>query len=308
MNIARPGNRKVTKKQALQRVKNSEIPSGNGFLVINPENSPHVSVSQAVKDFRREKVVFNGIPFVPHTVNQYRGDMFIKTLYEYAALMVKLNSKSCAETFQCESSIGDLIMQNSCRTSAGADSYFILQDLFNIDGTILSQRTEQHNDPPIIIDLLMNSDSLQSIIKVWNSFSIYDTTEIETKTDLGLDPVPWLEIDTQIVDEYDFKSCQHSRQMKLIVYSPQKQKYYFSRSSGERSIHHLPQCIASKRRFKVSPQWNLFSLFTRSASGSQVGGNTQSFIRKSPANLKDDDGTDGTDTSHTTFRMMSWPR
>ena len=57
--------------------------------------------------------------------------------------------------------IADITMQRACRTSAGADSFFMVQRLLCVDGTFVTQRTGI-DDPPIKIDLYLVDEQKQS--------------------------------------------------------------------------------------------------------------------------------------------------
>jgi len=56
--------------------------------------------------------------------------------------------------------IADITMQRACRTSAGADSFFMVQRLLCVDGTFVTQRTGI-DDPPIKIDLYLVDEQKQ---------------------------------------------------------------------------------------------------------------------------------------------------
>jgi hypothetical protein len=185
----------------------------------------NVSLQQAVKDFRREKVVFNNVAFIPDACNDYRCEMFELTLSEFASRMILMAPDSCAEEYSSSyRNISDMVMQSSCRTSAGADSFFILQSLFQVPGSVLSQRAAS-DDPPIVIDLVLDqsksdqgsSRELKSIIKVWNFFSLYDIDIMDNCPSDQKDPMPWLDLETIITESYSFKTTERTRKMEILL-------------------------------------------------------------------------------------------
>ena len=54
-----------------------------------PIHSPHIPLEQTQKDFRREKVLLNMIPFIPHETHVFRNDAFISTLSRLASLLLR---------------------------------------------------------------------------------------------------------------------------------------------------------------------------------------------------------------------------
>lgn len=215
-----------------QRDINSTLSGFPGKLTRKLPCPSLVDLDQAIKDFRREKVIFNGVPFIPSVMDPFKSEIFPKALSEFSSRMQLLHP-SCynQESFQTGRSISEFILQNSCRTSAGADSYFLLQRDFCVNGTTLLQRTEFCEDLPINIDLSVqfvdNKLHLKSKVMIWNSFSVYDNAVLEKLSgNIDIDPLPWLEIDSLIIDDIDFMTCDRTRHIKLLVYSPTKRKYY----------------------------------------------------------------------------------
>jgi hypothetical protein len=140
-----------------------------------PLNAPVVTVEQASKDFKRERVLFNDVPFIPDTLDVNRSHTFALTLRRYVDILLNKERgndiiKSSSPTIQSSSSsssssttfnitsndVADIIMQKACRTSAGSDSFFMVQKLFCVSGTFVTQRTSSH-DLPIKVDLFLSN-------------------------------------------------------------------------------------------------------------------------------------------------------
>ena len=130
------------------------------------------------------------------------------------------------------------------RTSAGADSFFMVQKLLCnheeglqsflqllvlcvLSGSFVSQKTYS-SDPPIKIDLFaaMSSDqdpcsSLCARIQVRNSFAIYDSDIFEQISEKSVeDPPAWLEVEAIVIDESNFTTCDHWRKLVRIALPP----------------------------------------------------------------------------------------
>lgn len=123
-----------------------------------PLDSPEVQVEQAHKDFRRERVLFNDVPFIPdkHDVNRCHAFSFtLQTLVERM-----MRNKDCynSEVYPSAESISDTIMCRACRTSAGADSFFMVQKLLCVEGHFVTQRASL-KDPPIHLDVFISDSS-----------------------------------------------------------------------------------------------------------------------------------------------------
>ena len=136
-------------------------------------------------------------------------------------------SNSRNHTYNSNSVI-DTIMQRACRTSAGIDSYFKVQELFCVPGTpllcpfvlgysltrcigtFLSHRTGE--DPPTIVDVFMDSNcNLVARLEVRNSFALYDNSTMdEINGDGSMEPPPLLIIDTVIAAHSSITSNTHS--------------------------------------------------------------------------------------------------
>ena len=143
-----------------------------------PVSSPQVTTEQARKDFRRERVLLNDVPFIPDQVDQHRCHAFALTL---GVLLQRLRCATSTATTtkneinhdtiarvnheqQGEEGEGaematvlemtDAIMQRACRTSAGADSFFMVQKLLCVEDTFVTQRAFL-SDPPIKVDVFL---------------------------------------------------------------------------------------------------------------------------------------------------------
>ena len=128
--------------------------------------------------------------------------------------------------------VADIILNRSCRTNAGIDSYFLVQELFCVEGTFITHRTG--NDPPTRVDVFVTRsgnddvsnegdecDCLCSRIEVRNSYAIYDSDMMDFLTgQKDQDPPPWLDVETTVIDESNHKLNSHSRRLKISVTSP----------------------------------------------------------------------------------------
>ena len=125
--------------------------------------------------------------------------------------------------------VADIILKRSCRTNAGIDSYFLVQEIFCVDGTFITHRTG--NDPPTRVDVFIThsgnngedegGDCLCSRIEVRNSYAIYDSDMMDFLTgQKDQDPPPWLDVETTVIDESNHKLNSHSRRLKISVTSP----------------------------------------------------------------------------------------
>jgi len=147
------------------------------------------------------------------------------------------------------------LFRRSCRTSAGVDSFFTVQKLLAVEGTIVTQKPVLC-DPPIRIDVflippLLDEDTLTEIdseisdnkspggsaatkkwplaarMEVHNFFAVYNTAAMDLITgDSEKDPPPWLEVETIVIDESNFQTHEHTRVLRLIIFNPATGKYY----------------------------------------------------------------------------------
>jgi len=181
-------------------------------------SQPATPISQALKDFRRERVLFNEVPFIPDKTDSHRNVAFAMTLKEYI-LRLRRSFTGCDNSCVSTSSSGapsrkqsfsvsnsgtasstdddakisksaaavegpatpkynehgeelldlegmtsqNLILQRACRTSAGSDSFFMVQSLFaTVQGTFVTQRTNilgfvpfVNGEPPVQVDVFV---------------------------------------------------------------------------------------------------------------------------------------------------------
>lgn len=126
------------------------------------EQAPNVSKEQAEKDFRRERVILNGVFFIPDKVDTVRCETFALSLHhlvERLQMQENNTTNSIPSSSSSKSSIiSDTILQRGCRTSAGADSFFMVQKLLCIDGTFITQKTSLRAEDPIIVDVFLMYD------------------------------------------------------------------------------------------------------------------------------------------------------
>jgi hypothetical protein len=69
-----------------------------------------VTSEQAKRDFRRERVLFNDVPFIPDKSDIHRCHAFTLTLHRLVQRLLKI-----AELHTSVDSIVDTIMQRACR-------------------------------------------------------------------------------------------------------------------------------------------------------------------------------------------------
>ena len=125
------------------------------------EQAPSVSKEQAEKDFRRERVILNGVFFIPDKLDVLRCEAFALSLHN---LVERLQHKETTpihtppSSSSRSNSISDTILQRGCRTSAGADSFFMVQKLLCVEGTFVTQKTSLRAEDPIIVDVFLMYD------------------------------------------------------------------------------------------------------------------------------------------------------
>lgn len=119
-----------------------------------PLPAPNVTTEQAQKDFRRERVLLNDVPFIPDKFDTDRCHAFSFTLQVLLERMMRQTQIYNQDLYSSSAVITDLIMQRACRTSAGADSFFTVQKLLCVEGTFVTQRAFLI-DPPIKIDVFI---------------------------------------------------------------------------------------------------------------------------------------------------------
>lgn len=124
------------------------------------EHAPSVSKEQAEKDFRRERVILNGVFFIPDKVDMVRCEAFALSLHHLVQRLQLQEGKSTPSSSSSSRSndISDTILQRGCRTSAGADSFFMVQKLLCVEGTFVTQKTSLRSEDPIIVDVFYAHD------------------------------------------------------------------------------------------------------------------------------------------------------
>mmetsp|Transcript_24387 Transcript_24387/g.26660 ORF Transcript_24387/g.26660 Transcript_24387/m.26660 type:complete len:372 (+) Transcript_24387:101-1216(+) len=212
-----------------------------------PLPEPNVSIEQALKDFYREKVLLNDVAFIPDKHDDDRSHGFSQTLHVLLSRMTTDTSTYNFEKYGDSKSVGNLLMQRACRTSAGADSFFTVQKLLCTEGTFLTQKTLE-DDPPVLIDVFLASrnppnelnprasisfaQDLCARVQVSNSFAIFDVESVDEITGIEAeDPQPWLDVESVVVDETNFREGVHWRKLHLIVTNPETGVTYTSNDS-----------------------------------------------------------------------------
>ncbi len=171
---------------------------------------PVTPLTQAIKDFRRERVLFNEVPFIPDKADHSRNVGFALTLNEYLrrtrerfptgvdnsqSSHARGRSVSVFTERDNEANNGrrvkdleneaassrnellnldymtsaEIILQRSCRSSAGTDSFFMIQKLFCAEGTLVTQRSNIlgfvpfiNGEPPVVIDVYLDDGNFTS--------------------------------------------------------------------------------------------------------------------------------------------------
>lgn len=119
-----------------------------------PLPTPATTSDQARKDFRRERVLLNDVPFIPDKVDVDRCNAFASTLHVLLERMMRRPELYDAEIYCDAEAVSDAVLQRACRTGAGADSFFMVQKLLCVEGTFVTQRAFL-SDPPIKIDVFV---------------------------------------------------------------------------------------------------------------------------------------------------------
>lgn len=151
--------------------------SHHNLLSKIPLPLPTVSIEQAQKDFRRERVLLNDVPFIPDQVDINRSNGFSMCLNR---LVQRLQQGIELDNTQTEN-IANIIMQRACRTSAGADSFFMVQRFLCVESTFVSQKTSP-NDPPIRVDVFLVDSSTDEALPTMSSNSSTSTRPISNST------------------------------------------------------------------------------------------------------------------------------
>lgn len=170
-----------TKESIEEALSNQELLN---FLRHIPLHPSSVSMEQARKDFRRERVLLNDVPFIPDQVDEFRSNGFDLTLMKLVERL-KLQGH---QHYKNESDIAALVLKRACRTCAGADSFFMVQKLFAIEGYFVMQKSFA-TDPPIRVDVFIyranhdNDSKYDQCVTPTNAGSFASTNiEISTPT------------------------------------------------------------------------------------------------------------------------------
>eukprot|EP01031_Cornospumella_fuschlensis_P048974 gene48974-59956_t len=121
-----------------------------------PLPAPTVSIEQAQKDFRRERILLNDVAFVPDKDDVERSVAFSRTLKVLLQRLMRNRAVYNSQQYSGADAIADLLLQRACRTSAGSDSFFTIQKMFCVEDTIVTQNTTITDDPPIHIDVFLS--------------------------------------------------------------------------------------------------------------------------------------------------------
>ena len=99
----------------------------------------------------------------------------------------------------------------------------VVQNLLCSPDTFVTQRSGK-TDPPVKLDFFICPDSghLMSRIEVYNMFSIFDMSSMDGDCEIQKEPVPFLNVDTVIIDESNFDTNSHSRYLRTEVNIPRR--------------------------------------------------------------------------------------
>lgn len=162
----------TTKEQVTKRI----IRYKNDLLYV-PLTLPSVSSAQLSKDFQRERVLLNDVAFIPDKNDTYRNTSFVATLHMLISRLVAREGIHCVTPVRgvhssssstgvviphehghvhgisqppsvpTIDSITNIILQRASRTGCGSDSFFMVQKLFAIEGTFVTQKVETTDEP-----------------------------------------------------------------------------------------------------------------------------------------------------------------
>eukprot|EP01041_Mallomonas_annulata_P004218 gene4218-8393_t len=185
----------------------------NCLLNISCCNPVIVSVEQALRDFRREKVLLNDVLFIPDSLNPPYFPSALRLLIQR---QLSINPQVSSDQ---ATRISDVILQRACRTSAGADSFFKIQTMFDINGFVLTQHTNSC-DAPIKVDFFVKEDCSCARIEVWNTYALHKLDHLDEMDGDHASVIPWMLIDTVVIDESNFKTNDNRRWLKISVCNP----------------------------------------------------------------------------------------
>ena len=222
----------ATKTEVLQQLLDGVV----RFPVFDLSVSLLVDVSQALKDFRREKVLLNGVSFTPEIASVDNNDTFAISLQNLAKILCRMSPMPGVCTSDYSNRISNSILQKSCRTGCGADSFFMVHKIFNIHNSLVTQNISD-SDPPIEIDVFISEGCIFSHIECRNSYGIIDLTDLEEDS-----PAPWIYIDTFVREETNFTTGETHRLLEILapgckqprhINQNQKQHHRRSHSTNE---------------------------------------------------------------------------
>lgn len=79
-----------------------------------PVTTPVVTLDQAKRDFKRERVLFNDVPFIPDKTDVHRCHAFSLTLEKLVQRLVS-RTQHGSDSMPSFEVISDIIMQRACR-------------------------------------------------------------------------------------------------------------------------------------------------------------------------------------------------
>lgn len=191
---------KARQKEELVRILAKSFTEDDLIILDDPLD---ITVEQTRKDFRRERVLLNDIAFIPHREHSYRNDAFENTLSQ----LCSLHGEDCDY-------MKDAVMKAACRTGTGADAYFVVQKLVNVEDLLLVQRS-CNDDPPVVLDVFADKNGqVCSRAVSMNAFSLFHEGDIDVEIDVQMPP--FLVLETTVTDERVFPPRGSARKAKSL--------------------------------------------------------------------------------------------
>jgi hypothetical protein len=182
-----------------------------------PLELPAVSVAQAKKDFRRQKINLNEVAFTPELNSTNNNDLFASSIYNLCEILTRLYPMEGGDPKATD--IAESVMQRSCRSGTGADSFFAVHQLFSVKDTIVTQH-ENESHTTIDISLFASDGSVWARCDCKNSYTLVDISQLGEDTGEetadGM-PLPWLYVDTYIRDDTNFSTGYHNRALTIVT-------------------------------------------------------------------------------------------
>lgn len=150
-------------------------------------NTPMIPLNQCIKDCKRERMILNDVPFIPHHDYSFRNYGFVETL-----------DRLCTNLGCTDSRAKDIILRSACRTGSGADAYFVIQSLFTTSDTVVAQRACD-DDPPVKVEVFQSSGRICAKIASFNAFSLFLEEDVDVAIEVARKP--WLVVETTVHDE-----------------------------------------------------------------------------------------------------------